>query len=89
MLIGLFFGALGYRSAYAAVFDFRYNHIPLPPFGSRTRFTYTINASTSDTTVGEAINLGEGGTVGSEHLVMWRWWAKPGTKVQDRQRGIS
>ncbi|CAL3972574.1 unnamed protein product [Diplocarpon coronariae] len=35
MLLGLISGVLGYRSTYAAIFDSRYNHIPLPPFGAR------------------------------------------------------
>jgi len=39
MLLGVFFGTLGYRSSYTAVLDSRYNHIPLPPFGGKTLFT--------------------------------------------------
>jgi hypothetical protein len=39
MMIGLVIGMLAYRSAYAAVFDFRYNHIPLPPIAFKTQYS--------------------------------------------------
>ncbi|KAI9055587.1 hypothetical protein LZ554_000533 [Drepanopeziza brunnea f. sp. 'monogermtubi'] len=80
MLIGLILGVLGYRSAYAAVFDYRYNHIPLPPFGARTRFTYTPDAQNIKVL---------GHNTDAEHLVMWDWWSKSEVTVQDQERGLS
>ncbi|TVY82623.1 Lipid phosphate phosphatase [Lachnellula suecica] len=41
IIIGLSLGILTYRSRYTAVFDFRYNHIPLPP--------HALNAGISNT----------------------------------------
>jgi diacylglycerol diphosphate phosphatase/phosphatidate phosphatase len=35
MIIGLVIGTLAYRSAYTAVFDFHFNHIPLLPYAIR------------------------------------------------------
>ena len=73
MIIGLAIGILAYRSAYAAVFDYRYNHIPLPPFAIRTRFSYNIGAASvangdlSNTVVGE-----------DDELVVWSWWKQSG-----------
>ncbi|EKD21354.1 phosphatidic acid phosphatase beta [Drepanopeziza brunnea f. sp. 'multigermtubi' MB_m1] len=81
MLIGLMLGVLGYRSAYAAVFDYRYNnHIPFPPFGSRTRFTYTPDAQTIEVL---------GHNTDAEHLAMWDWWSKSEVTGQDQERGLS
>ncbi|KAE9375622.1 hypothetical protein N431DRAFT_403387 [Stipitochalara longipes BDJ] len=37
MIIGLVIGILAYRSAYAAVFDFRSNHIPLLPYAIKNQ----------------------------------------------------
>lgn len=87
MLIGLVFGVLGYRSAYAAVFDFRYNHIPLPPFGARIRFSYAIDTPRHRRT--NFSRLAEGDTIIEEHSVMWSWWTNPGENTQDQERGLS
>ncbi|KAG4429791.1 hypothetical protein IFR05_014727 [Cadophora sp. M221] len=84
MVIGIVVGTLGYRSAYAAAFDFRYNHIPLPPFGARTRFAYGINSrnvSTAGITGGD-ISV-------EEHPVMWSWWTRSGASIQEQDRGYS
>ncbi|KAH9213380.1 phosphatidic acid phosphatase type 2/haloperoxidase [Leptodontidium sp. 2 PMI_412] len=81
MVIGIVVGTLGYRSAYAAAFDFRYNHIPLPPFGARTRFIYGIN---SDDVHATSIT---GGYISvEEHPMMWSWWTRSGASTQEQDR---
>ncbi|KAH7350965.1 phosphatidic acid phosphatase type 2/haloperoxidase [Rhexocercosporidium sp. MPI-PUGE-AT-0058] len=84
MVIGIVVGTLGYRSAYAAAFDFRYNHIPLPPFGARARFAYGIH--TSNTNVTEIIY---GDNSVEEHPVMWSWWTRSGPSIQEQDMGLS
>ncbi|KAK0108432.1 hypothetical protein ONS95_003236 [Cadophora gregata] len=78
-VIGIVVGALGYRSSYAAVFDFRYNHIPLPPFGARVRFEYDI-----DTPSFKSASAAGGDISEERHPVMWSWWAKSGIREQER-----
>ncbi|CZT41417.1 uncharacterized protein RSE6_01153 [Rhynchosporium secalis] len=83
MLIGMILGALGYRSAYAAVFDYRYNHIPLPPFGARVRFVYSQNPGATNTV------RNPGGDISGEvHPVMWSWWTRSGTSIQEQDCGL-
>ncbi len=83
MIIGLVFGALAYRSAYAAVFDFRYNHIPLPPFGAKTQFLYTIDPPQLATG-----SLRER-SAEDDHLVVWNWWKFSRFKDEERDRRLS
>jgi diacylglycerol diphosphate phosphatase / phosphatidate phosphatase len=78
MIIGLVLGTLSYRAAYAAIFDFRYNHIPLPPFTIRTQFSYDQHPRFDDTG-----NLTEG-IAEDDHLMMWSWWKHTG--IQDKER---
>lgn len=40
VIIGLSLGTLSYRSQYAAVLDFRYNHVPLPPRTLHSSISY-------------------------------------------------
>ncbi|PVH80782.1 PAP2-domain-containing protein [Cadophora sp. DSE1049] len=84
MVIGIVVGALGYRSSYAAVFDFRYNHIPLPPFGARTRFEYGV-----DTPSVRSISTAGGDSSEEMHPVMWSWWTKSGAGVLEQDRALS
>ena len=84
MVIGIVVGALGYRSSYAAVFDFRYNHIPLPPFGARTRFEYGADAPSA-----RSINTAGGDSSEEIHPVMWSWWTKSGAGVLEQERTFS
>lgn len=78
MALGLVIGTVSYRSAYAAVFDSRYNHIPLPPFAAKTRFLY-LKAKmqqlpdTSDKDEEQEV----------DRLVVWSWW-KLGPNEQNR-----
>ncbi|KAH0544647.1 hypothetical protein FGG08_001152, partial [Glutinoglossum americanum] len=39
-LIGSICALVAYRSSYASLLDYRYNHIPLPPQAARARFDY-------------------------------------------------
>ncbi|KAH7419827.1 phosphatidic acid phosphatase type 2/haloperoxidase [Cadophora sp. MPI-SDFR-AT-0126] len=84
MVTGIAVGALGYRSSYAAVFDFRYNHIPLPPFGARARFEYGI-----DTSSVRSISTGGGDNSEETHPVMWSWWTRSGAGVLEQERALS
>ena len=83
MIIGLVLGTLSYRSAYAAIFDFRYNHIPLPPFTIRTQFSYDQHPRFDDTG-----NLTEG-IAEDDHLMMWSWWKHTGIQDKEREKEIS
>ncbi|PBP18364.1 phosphatidic acid phosphatase beta [Diplocarpon rosae] len=80
MLIGLVLGVLGYRSAYAAIFDSRYNHIPLPPFGARLRLKNVANVSTFEA---------QGQAAEAYQPVMWHWWMQSETTNQDRETRLS
>lgn len=84
MVIGIAVGILGYRSAYAAVVDFRYNHIPLPPFGARSQFAYG-----KDTHMASDIGSPGGDSSGDEHPVMWSWWTRSGATIQEQGRRLS
>jgi hypothetical protein len=79
MIIGLVLGTLSYRSAYAAIFNFRYNHIPLPPFAIRTQFSYDQDPRFDDNG-----NFTER-IAEDDHLMMWSWWKH--TEIQDKERG--
>jgi diacylglycerol diphosphate phosphatase/phosphatidate phosphatase len=83
MIIGLVLGTLSYRAAYAAIFDFRYNHIPLPPFTIRTQFSYDQHPRFDDTG-----NLTEV-IAEDDHLMMWSWWKHTGIQDKEREKEIS
>jgi diacylglycerol diphosphate phosphatase/phosphatidate phosphatase len=79
MLIGAIFGGLAFRTSYASMFDFRYNHIPLPPFGAKTRFLYT-----EDSVLGEIslrIRKSE-----CDKLVVWKWWRLHGSRRIEQEK---
>jgi len=82
MLLGILVALLVYRSAYAAVFDFHYNHIPLPPFGARTRFTYSLNSPHLST---KTVNLDSE----DDRLVVWNWWKQSGIGDEDESKELS
>jgi len=73
MIIGLVLGILAYRSAYASVFDFRYNHIPLPPFATKTQFSHSTHGRRDS-------NAGLEGkqVIEDDELVVWSWWKQSG-----------
>jgi hypothetical protein len=83
MIIGLVLGTLSYRSAYAAIFDFRYNHIPLPPFAMRTQFSYNQDPHFDDT--GNLIDE----VAEDDHLMAWSWWKHSGIQDKVREKEIS
>jgi hypothetical protein len=83
MIIGLVLGTLSYRLAYAAIFDFRYNHIPLPPFAIRTQFSYGQDPRFDD--IG---NFTEG-IAEDDYLMMWKWWKHTGIQDKEREKEIS
>ncbi|KAL2071524.1 hypothetical protein VTL71DRAFT_12759 [Oculimacula yallundae] len=83
MLIGMVVGTLGYRSAYSAVFDSRYNHIPLPPFGARVRFAYDQSPSVTST-----VGITSGHISGEAHPVMWSWWVRSSASIQEQHYGL-
>lgn len=84
MAIGIVVGALGYRSSYAAVFDFRYNHIPLPPFGARIRFRYGLEVPSFRSNTVTCGDISD-----KAHPVMWSWWTKSGAGVLEQERASS
>jgi hypothetical protein len=69
MALGSFFGILAYRSAYASILDSRYNHIPLPPFATKTRLSYSAGDSVRCTHLLEGRHL-----EGADKMVVWSWW---------------
>lgn len=83
MIIGLILGVLAYRSVYAAAFDFRYNHIPLPPFSLRSRFSYSLK----DPYIASG-TLQEGGVAEHDRLVVWTWWKQIGAP-EDQERELA
>ncbi len=82
MLLGILIALLVYRSAYASVFDFHYNHIPLPPFGARTRFTYSLNSPHLNA---KTVNLDSE----DDYLVVWNWWKQSGIRDRDEAKELS
>ena len=83
MIMGLFLGMLAFRSAYAAVFDFRYNHIPLLPFAIKAQYPHYDNCCQAP----QAILEGEQGGEDKE-LVFWSWFKQSGTKIEEKKEGI-
>lgn len=67
-VLGLIIGTISYRSVYAAILDSRYNHIPLPPFAAKTRFTYSSRKSGSAEET-KGIHKDE-----VDRSVVWSWW---------------
>jgi hypothetical protein len=66
--IGLIAGSLAYRSSYASLFDFRYNHIPLPPGSVQMRFSYSSSYDL------DGSNITETGLEFADNLVILDWW---------------
>jgi hypothetical protein len=83
MIIGLILGMLAYRSAYAAVFDFRCNHVPLPPFATKTQFSRTPHDR------GDLTAKIEGQVVEDDELVVWSWWKQSGTKNEEKEKEMA
>lgn len=69
MAIGVFCGTLAYRSSYASIFDFRFNHIPLPLAIGRMQFSYY-------TQVPSQVDVASESTTYSNKLVVWSWWGR-------------
>ena len=80
-VIGLTIGVIAFRSVYAAVFDHRYNHIPLPPFAAKTRFLYLKDGTTRPTDKSEELEEE------ADKLVVWNWW-KSGLNEQNREKEV-
>ncbi|KAG9246763.1 phosphatidic acid phosphatase type 2/haloperoxidase [Calycina marina] len=77
-LLGTVCALLSYRSQYAAVFDFRYNHIPLPLFRSHAQFSYgRTGTPVSDGSEVEARQE-------LDKLMLWKWWKVEGRGQQDK-----
>jgi diacylglycerol diphosphate phosphatase/phosphatidate phosphatase len=84
MLVGLVLGMLAYRSAYTAVFDFRYNHIPLPPFAIKTQF------SRSETGCREMYAaLEEDQAAEDDELVFWSGWKQSISETEGKEKEIA
>jgi diacylglycerol diphosphate phosphatase/phosphatidate phosphatase len=81
MIIGLSLGIAAYRSSYAAIFDFRYNHIPLPPFAARIRFSYNREPINEQEQI-------EGPQPEVDQLVVWSWWTQSGPREAEREREV-
>jgi diacylglycerol diphosphate phosphatase/phosphatidate phosphatase len=81
-VIGLLSGTISYRSVYAALLDSRYNHIPLPPFAAKTRFSYLKDGRTRLKDKYEEYVKEE-----VDKLVVWSWW-KSGTVEQNREKEL-
>jgi diacylglycerol diphosphate phosphatase/phosphatidate phosphatase len=82
MMIGVLFGAVTFRTSYAAMFDFHYNHVPLPPSSTNTRLLYT-----KDSVLG-SVPRGERGTQ-CDDLVMWKWWKLHGESRIVREKELA
>ena len=84
MLIGLVVGMLAYRSSYAAVFNFRYNHIPLLPYAVKTQqWRYTKCHYETDVKI-----YGHQATEGDE--AGFRDWRKMSeAKTEEREEGLA
>jgi diacylglycerol diphosphate phosphatase/phosphatidate phosphatase len=82
MMIGLVLGILAYRSAYAAVFDFRYNHIPLPPFVTKDQ--YALYADRHQDTRA---------TLEGDHAVQdepyWSWWKQHEANNEEKEEEMA
>jgi diacylglycerol diphosphate phosphatase / phosphatidate phosphatase len=80
MVLGIVIGALAYRSVYAALFDSCFNHIPLPPFSAKTRFSYSRDRKRE---------LADGTNQHDEEvdkLVVWRWWkSRPSEQSREKE----
>ena len=66
MIIGISIGLLSYRSSFAAILDFRYNHIPLPLFATNAQFEYTSEARMGSQHMQHYM--------AAHRLVLWDWW---------------
>ena len=79
LILGLVIGTIAYRSVYAALFDSRFNHIPLPPFSAKTRFSYCRlgGRGPADETKAHEEEV--------DRLVVWNWW-RSGSSDQSREK---
>jgi diacylglycerol diphosphate phosphatase/phosphatidate phosphatase len=84
MIIGLVLGILAFRSAYASVFNFRYNHIPLPPFATKTQFSHSTHGHRDLHAI-----LGEKGVIDDDELVVWSWWKQSGATNEEKQKELA
>jgi diacylglycerol diphosphate phosphatase/phosphatidate phosphatase len=84
MMIGLVIGTLAYRSAYAAVFDFRYNHIPLPPIAFKTQYS-RYETDHQDIKLGSE----EPQSAEDDKLVFWSWWKHSGSKIEEKEKEMA
>jgi len=64
-------GTLAYRSAYASVFDTRYNHIPLLPLSAKTWLSYSIDCGPK-----HVHPLAGRYTAEVDKMVVWNWWQR-------------
>jgi diacylglycerol diphosphate phosphatase / phosphatidate phosphatase len=79
MIIGLVLGTLAYRSAYAAIFDFRYNHVPLPPFAIKVQYLqYPDRRQDKQARLEEEIGADD------EELFFRSWWKQFGAKTEEK-----
>lgn len=84
MVIGLVIGMLAYRSAYAAVFDFRYNHIPLPPFAIKTQYSRFGTGCRHKNLESEEYQSAE-----DDELVFWTWWKHSGSNIEGKEKEMA
>ena len=84
MFIGLIVGMLAYRSSYAAVFDFRYNHIPLLPYAINTQQSRYAQCHHENQVRVQKLQAMEGDEVGFRN---WRKVSK--AKCEEREEGLA
>jgi hypothetical protein len=79
-LLGTAIGTISYRSVFAAVFDPRYNHIPLPLFAAKTQFSYFRRERQSRIDVSDEHEE-------IDKLVVWGWWkSRPSEEGRVKER---
>jgi diacylglycerol diphosphate phosphatase/phosphatidate phosphatase len=81
MIIGFVLGTLAYRSAYASAFDFRYNHIPLPLFATRTQFSHYTHGRRY-----VHVRLEQERVIKDDKLVVWSWWKQSGATNEEKEK---
>ena len=80
MIIGIVLGTLAYRSAYAAVFDFRHNHIPLPPSAIKAHYSHCVGCRKGK----QARFEGDQGAE-DDALDFWSWWKHTCMKIEEKK----
>lgn len=78
MIMGILLGTLAFRSSYASILDFRYNHVPLPPSSIHTRFSYRPEIENP-----AALYSGE-----TCHLQSWDWWNPLESETNDERERL-